>query len=175
MGQSEAPTREELKSAYSQLSPEEQAEHLAALQEVMAATAAPAAAPQASAPAAPAPGSSAAAPMPGDQSQGVAPEFAQKFEALQTEHEALKKSLEDLVPALQIVLGQPKPKSITGEDVILKGGQDFSVSALSEKEFTDRLTKAARTENLSKSDRQAIDAYYRGQKRDRATVAHLVK
>ncbi len=176
-----APSQEELVSAYAQLSPDELQAHMAALQQVLAQqqSAAPAPggapAPQASAsPAAPAPGPDATAPMPGDQSQGVSPEFAMKHEKLQAQVADLQKNLSLATEALTMVLAQPKMKSISGEDLVMKNEPSFNVEGLSKSEFTERLNKAVRSESLSKSDRDLVKGFYKGEKQ-RRDIAHLIK
>lgn len=176
-----APSLEQLKAAYDQLSPDEKNMHMQALQASLQASAAapqasPAAPPAASpspSPAAPAPGPDAAAPMPADQSQGVSPEFAMKSEQLNKKIEGLEKSLNIAVDALNLVLSQPKMKSITGDDVLNKGEPAFNVESLSKSEITDRLNAKVKSENLSKADRELVKGFYNGQK-TRRDIAHLV-
>jgi len=171
-----APSPEELKSAYDQLSPDEKKMHLAALQASMAmdqSAGAPPASPSAP-PAAPAPGPDATAPMPADQSQGVNPEFAMKSEQMEKEIEGLKKNLSLAVEALTLVVSQPKVKSITAEDVVLKNEPAVQLQGLTKSQITERLNKAIRGGKLEKSDGELIKGFYNGQKQV-ADIAHLLK
>lgn len=170
----QAPTEAELCEAYSQLSPDELALHLQAIQKVMGASAASGAAapPPAAASAAPA----GAAPMPGVDSQPVAPAFAKSEDStLRAQIDALKKSQEEMtgsfLSTLQTLLGKPSYKAVDALDTVVKA--ETNLVALSKSEITDRLNKAVRG-NLAPADRQLVKNFYKGEAGVN-DIAHLLK
>lgn len=103
-------------------------------------------------------------------------------EELQKENEELKKSLEaqkedlnKLVAALsKRVTAVPPQKSVT-ELATIRKSEETSTPEFSKQEITHILTKKAQEKTLQKSDREAINKFYKTGSADLTLIQHLLK
>ncbi len=156
----------------------------------------PGAAPQGMPPgAAPAPGPDAAAPLAGEGSKPVDPaammamkaeaakydlikkeaaEAKTRASATETELAEVKKSMEVVTKAFELLLKKPERKAITGRDMLAKNEPDQDASKLSKAEVTAKLGKVTRNPKLEKADRDLINDFY-SNKVNLSAIAHLLK
>jgi len=139
------------------------------------------------------PGPAAPAPGPGDQmmamgktqipahkENGGQMKAGAKMAKSETERalDALVKSqdekIETLSKALELLLGQPQRKAVTGVDFLHKSELKPEAKPLTKSEVTTKLTQVARNPKLTKSDRDAINGYVAGSM-DFSAIEHLIK
>lgn len=90
--------------------------------------------------------------------------------------EDLKAQLEVMAKIVNIVVGKPLGKAITGLNYVPKAGAavETEPKKLSKAEITTKLAEITRKADLKKSDRNLIDGYYDGEVKLEA-IEHLLK
>lgn len=141
-------------------------------------------APAAEAPAPAAPAAAEAAPAPTDElpfgkSEGLAEVELLKSEIMGKESKIadLQKSLDAVTEILTKMVKKTAPaaKAITNVEVIAKSEIAAVEKVLSKAEITAVLNKKAAEPSLSKSDRDAINAYYGSHQVSISKISHLLK
>lgn len=82
--------------------------------------------------------------------------------------------IETLSKALELLLGQPQRKAVTGVDFFSKSETKPEARPLTKSEVTAKLTQVARNPKLTKADRDAINGYVAGSL-DFSAIEHLIK
>lgn len=97
-------------------------------------------------------------------------------EELVKENEGLKQSVNDLVAALKKRFSSvPPQKSVTEIATIRKSEDEGSKKEYSKSEITEVLTRKAKDSELKKSDREAINQFYKTGSADITLIQHLLK
>lgn len=97
-------------------------------------------------------------------------------EELAKENEGLKQNVTDLVNALKKRFSSvPPQKSVTEIATIRKSEDEGSKKEYSKSEITEVLTRKAKDSELKKSDREAINQFYKTGSADITLIQHLLK
>ncbi len=140
---------------------------------------------------APAPGPDAAAPLAGEGSKPVDPAAMMAMKSEKTDRAValvkkeadeakaelaeVKKSMEAVTKAFELLLKKPVRQAVTGKDMVTmaKSEQAVDVSKLSKAEITAKLGRITRDPKLEKSDRNLVNDFYNN-KVNVDAIAHLL-
>ncbi len=85
----------------------------------------------------------------------------------------VKKSMEAVTKAFELILKKPVRQAITGKDVMAKSEPNADLSKLSKAEITTKLNRVTRNPKLEKSDRDLVNDFY-SNKVNVDAIAHLL-
>lgn len=131
-------------------------------------------APQGAPPQAPPPGPSAGGAPPPGPSAGGAPPMAMS-EMSKSEAEDIKAQLAEMTKIVNLFVGQPIRKAVTGASYVAKSEENtVEVKSITPAQITAKLAQLTRSPELKKSDRDLVNGYYEGVVKVDA-IAHLLK
>jgi hypothetical protein len=112
---------------------------------------------------------SAPAGLPAGATSGNGGEFSK------SEVDAIKVELEKMTKIVNLFVGKPIQKAVTGFNYVDKNGEaGVETQKITPAQITAKLSQLTRDPDLKKSDRDLINRYYEGNP-DVSAIAHLLK
>jgi len=100
---------------------------------------------------------------------------AAKSEFSKSEVDAIKVELEKMTKIVNLFVGQPIRKAVTGFNYVDKNGEaSVETQKITPTQITAKLSQLTRDPDLKKSDRDLVNRYYEGTANVDA-IAHLLK